>query len=53
MLRAFSEVLLPIVVVVSMGYLLQGAFMLDARTLNRVSLYVLSPCLLFVTLLRT
>ena len=53
MLRAFSEVLLPIVVVVSMGYLLQGAFLLDARTLNRVSLYVLSPCLLFVTLLRT
>src|SRR5690349_17730216 len=51
-LQVFSEVLLPIVVIAVMGYLLQGAFPLDARTLNRVSLYVLSPCLLFATLLR-
>ncbi len=53
LLQAFSEVLLPIVVITGLGYLLERAFPLDARTLNRVSLYVLSPCLLFVTLLRT
>jgi predicted permease len=53
MLQAFSQVLLPIVVVVAMGYLLQGAFLLDINTLNRISLYVLSPSLLFATLLRT
>lgn len=53
MIRAFSEVLLPILVIVIMGYVVQGSFSLDARTLNRVSLYVLSPSLLFVTLLRT
>lgn len=52
-LQAFSEVLLPIVVVTGLGYLLERAFPLDPRTLNRVSLYVLSPCLLFATLLRT
>lgn len=52
-LEAFSEVLLPVVVVVSLGYLLGRAFVLDGRTLNRLSLYVLSPCLVFVTLLRT
>ncbi len=52
-LQAFSEVLLPVVVVVSLGYLLGRSYPLDARTLNRVSLYVLSPCLVFVTLLRT
>lgn len=53
LLQVFSEVLLPIVVIAGIGYLLEGAFPLDPRTLNRVSLYALSPCLLFVTLLRT
>jgi predicted permease len=53
LLQVFSEVVLPILVITGIGYLLEGAFPLDARTLNRVSLYGLSPCLLFVTLLRT
>jgi predicted permease len=53
LLQVFSEVLLPIVVIAGIGYMLEGAFPLDPRTLNRVSLYALSPCLLFVTLLRT
>lgn len=53
LLQVFSEVILPIVVIAAIGYMLEGAFPLDARTLNRVSLYGLSPCLLFVTLLRT
>jgi predicted permease len=53
LLSAFSEVLLPVVLVVVLGYLLRRAFPLDTRTLNRVSLYVLTPCLVFVTLLRT
>jgi hypothetical protein len=53
LLQVFSEVILPIVVIASIGYILEGAFPLDARTLNRISLYGLSPCLLFVTLLRT
>jgi predicted permease len=52
-LNAFSEVLLPVVVVVVLGYLLRRSFALDIRTLNRASLYILSPCLVFVTLLRT
>ena len=51
-LRAFSEVLLPIVVIAGSGYALQAALPLDMRSLNRVSLYVLSPALLFVTMLR-
>ena len=51
--QVFSEVILPIVVIASIGYILEGAFPLDTRTLNRISLYGLSPCLLFVTLLRT
>lgn len=51
--QVFSEVILPIVVIAGMGYALQSRFALDPATLNRVSLYCLSPCLLFVTLLRT
>jgi predicted permease len=53
LLSAFSEVLLPVIVVVVVGYLLRRSFPLDARSLNRVSLYGLTPCLVFVTLLRT
>jgi predicted permease len=53
LLAAFSEVLLPVIVVVAVGYLLRRSFPLDARSLNRVSLYGLTPCLVFVTLLRT
>lgn len=49
----FIEVLFPIVIVVTCGYLLRRAFPLDIRTLNRVSLYVLTPVLVFVSLLRT
>jgi predicted permease len=52
-LNAFSEVLLPVVVVVGLGYLIRRSYPLDARSLNRVSLYVLTPCFVFVTLLRT
>ncbi len=53
LLQVFSEVVLPIVVIAGIGYALEAAFPLDPRTLNRISLYGLSPCLLFVTLLRT
>ena len=52
-LTAFSEVLLPVVVVVTLGYLIRRSYPIDARSLNRVSLYVLTPCFVFVTLLRT
>ncbi|MFO7170919.1 MAG: AEC family transporter [Chloroflexota bacterium] len=52
-LSAFAEVLLPVLVVVALGYGLRRAFPLDIRTLNRLSLYVLTPVLVFVSLLRT
>jgi len=52
-LHAFGEVLLPLVIVISVGFVLGHAFPLDTRTLNRISIYGLSPCLVFVSLLRT
>jgi predicted permease len=39
-------------VVVALGYLVRRSYPLDPRSLNRVSLYVLTPCFVFVTLLR-
>jgi len=53
LLSAFSEVLLPVVVVVTLGYLLRRSYPIDTRSLNRISLYALTPCLIFVTLLGT
>ncbi len=52
-ISAFVQVLLPVLVVVACGYVLRRIFPLDLRTLNRVSMYVLSPALIFVTLART
>ena len=51
--QVFGEVILPIIVIAGLGYILESKFSLELSTLNRVSIYCLSPCLLFVTLLRT
>jgi malate permease and related proteins len=49
-LTVFAQVLLPILVVVAAGYLLQRRFELDLRSVNRLSLYLLSPALIFSAL---
>ena len=49
---AFVEVLLPVLVVVACGYTLRRVFPIDLRSLNRISMYVLSPALIFTTLAR-
>ena len=46
----FAQVLLPILVVVASGYLLQRRFVLDLQSVNRLSLYLLSPALIFSSL---
>lgn len=46
------NVLLPIAVVVGIGYALRRVFPLDQGSLNRVMIYGLSPALIFVSLLR-
>ena len=42
----FAQVLLPILVVVASGYLLQRRLELDLQSVNRLSLYLLSPALI-------
>jgi malate permease and related proteins len=49
----FAQVLLPIMVVVASGYLLQRRFVLDLHSVNRLSLYLLSPALIFSSLVQS
>ncbi|HEX2181349.1 MAG TPA: AEC family transporter [Rubrobacteraceae bacterium] len=49
-LTVFAQVLLPILVVVASGYLLQRRLELDLQSVNRLSLYLLSPALIFSAL---
>ena len=49
----FAQVLLPIMVVVASGYLLQRMFVLDLHSVNRLSLYLLSPALIFSSLVQS
>ena len=49
-LTVFAQVLLPILVVVASGYLLQRRLELDLHSVNRLSLYLLSPALIFSSL---
>jgi malate permease and related proteins len=49
-LTVFAQVLLPILVVVASGYLLQRRLELDLHSVNRLSLYLLSPALIFSAL---
>ncbi len=49
-LTVFAQVLLPILVVVAAGFLLQRRLELDLTSVNRLSLYLLSPALIFSVL---
>jgi malate permease and related proteins len=49
----FAQVLLPIPVVVASGYLLQRRLELDLQSVNRLSLYLLSPALIFSSLVQS
>ncbi|MFQ3631186.1 AEC family transporter [Roseiflexus sp.] len=51
-LSAFVDVLLPVTVVVASGYALRRRFALDLPSLNRLSMYVLGPALIFTTIVR-
>lgn len=52
LIQAFIQVLLPIVVVVSVGYILKRFLPIDTRSLNRVSMYALSPALIFINIIK-
>ena len=45
------QVLVPIILMVAAGFILQRKVNLDARSINRVVYYVLSPCLVYSSIL--
>lgn len=50
--QVLAQVLAPILVIVGAGYALRRAVELDVHAVNRLSLYLLSPALIFVLLVR-
>lgn len=52
MFEVMADVLLPIVLVVVVGYMLRQRMPLDLSTINRLAMYGLSPALIFVSLVR-
>jgi malate permease and related proteins len=52
LINAFIDVLLPIVVVVGIGYALKRFLPIDTRSLNRLSMYALSPALIFINIIK-
>lgn len=52
MTDVFGQVLLPILVVAAAGYALRRRLPIDVRSINRMSIYVFSPALIFASLTR-
>lgn len=52
-LAVFTQNILPIFILAGMGYALQKWQSLDKRTLSRVTLYILSPALVFSSLVNS
>ena len=52
-LLIFTNVILPIFVLIGLGVLLDRAFKLDVRTLTRISFYIFSPVVVFLGIFNT
>ena len=52
-MTVFVNIILPVFIMAGLGYLLDRLFVLDVRTLSRVTFYLLSPCLAFSSLSTT
>ena len=53
LLPVFVDVLLPVCIVVLLGFISRQRLALDPRPLTRLALYVLSPCLVFSSLVQS
>jgi predicted permease len=53
LLAIFTRVILPVFVMVAVGYAAQRFLSLDLKTLSRFALYVLVPCMVFTAMART
>jgi hypothetical protein len=53
LLAIFVRVILPVAVIVLMGYVAARSLAVDQRSLSRLALYVLVPCMVFAGMART
>ncbi len=53
LLGIFAHNILPIFIVIGLGFAVARRFTPDAQTLSRVTFYVFSPCLVFTSLVRS
>ncbi|MBI4789738.1 MAG: AEC family transporter [Chloroflexi bacterium] len=53
LLAIFIRVILPVFVIVAVGYIAGRLMQFDQRTLSRVGLYILVPCMAFAAMART
>lgn len=52
-LSIFSNNVLPSFIVIGVGYLLERRIKVDKRTLSRLAIYVLTPCLVFSSIINS
>jgi len=52
-LSIFTNNVLPSFIVIGVGYLLQRRIQVDKRTLSRLAIYVLTPCLVFSSIVNS
>lgn len=53
LLAIFTRVILPVFVMIAIGFVAQRFLHLDLKTLSRFALYVLVPCMVFTAMART
>lgn len=49
----FVQIILPVVLVIACGYVLERRLALDVQSVSRVALYAFSPCLIFSSLVKS
>ncbi|WP_062104429.1 AEC family transporter [Bacillus niameyensis] len=50
LLHIFKDIILPVFILIAIGVILQRKFRLDLYTLSKISIYYLSPALIFIKL---
>ena len=53
LLTILWKVILPVFIIIALGYLLERRLSLDVRSLSRVTFYALTPCLVFSSMTRS
>ncbi len=53
MISIFLKVIIPVIIIFFIGFIFGKKFSLDQRSFSSVSIYILTPCLVFISLLES